>query len=343
MKKYVFAFIMFGMLASCERRYELETKVYPDGSIDKSIKLFEVDSSSAEKNPFAVSAREGWEQQTEEVKPKEKDAKVTYNITFKKHFDNVEALNKVLHHKSDTLLEIEAAFEKKFRWFYTYYRYSDTYHRANRFNRANANDYLAPEDFAFIDRLPREGASITKADSIFLDQLNTKISDSYLMAAYLNESVDTLLSIMRNNGVDEKSIAKLDKSRSEISKALMNQKDDPDLIHIADSMLAAPASASVRDAYQKYHNALEKRLTFMSEIADGKFANIIEMPGEIVNHNADSVSGSKLFYNPPSIKFLLKDYTLYAESRTMNTWAVIVSVIVVLATVALLVRRSMMR
>lgn len=343
MKKYVFSAVLFFTLISCEKSYLLETKVHPNGAIDKSITLLGVKPEAVNYNVFGVLPEEGWQQKSEEVKSKEKNDASSYNISLSKHFPDVASLNQALNQKSDTLLAIEAAFNKEFRWFYTYYSYSDTYHYANRLERVDPANYFTPEDFAFIDRLPREGAPITKADSIYLDQLNAKMTDKFASDAYFSESMDTLVSIMSTHGIEQSLISRFKSKRTELFEKLLKEQSEPDLLLSADTILGTKLSAPIREEYTSFKNGLDKRLQFMSGIIDGKFSNIIEMPGEIVSHNADSVVGSRLFYNPSPVKFLLKDYTLHAESRTINLWAVIVSVIFVLATVALLVRRSITR
>jgi hypothetical protein len=77
----------------------------------------------------------------------------------------------------------------------------------------------------------------------------------------------------------------------------------------------------------------------MSVASDAIYRHRINMPWDVVRTNADSISGNQLFWNPPSIKFLLKDYTFYAESRQLNSWAVAISGIVIALTVFLFVRR----
>jgi hypothetical protein len=63
------------------------------------------------------------------------------------------------------------------------------------------------------------------------------------------------------------------------------------------------------------------------------------MPWTVVRTNADSVAGNKLFWNPPALKFLLKDYTLYAEARRMNYSIVALSGFIILLTLYLFIRR----
>ncbi|MDZ7648710.1 MAG: hypothetical protein U5K54_16880 [Cytophagales bacterium] len=65
-------------------------------------------------------------------------------------------------------------------------------------------------------------------------------------------------------------------------------------------------------------------MNFINHASEGKYTHIINMPWPIVKTNADSISNMQLRWNPPSIKFLLNDYTMYAEARKANYWAFVI-------------------
>src|SRR5882762_9964961 len=88
-------------------------------------------------------------------------------------------MNKDLDNTTDSLFHVHSSFEKKYRWFYTYIKYSEKIRPINRFKLVSPKDYFNQEDSAFIQRLPAEGKSISKADSVYLDLLNQKITDHF--------------------------------------------------------------------------------------------------------------------------------------------------------------------
>src|SRR5204863_5978466 len=102
-----------------------------------------------------------------------------YTIRFTKSYPSAEAANTDLNRKTDTLFRIRSDFSRQFRWFYTYIRFSDTYMALNRFHQLSKDDFFTQEDFAFISRLPSEGKSISKGDSLYLSRLNEKILDIF--------------------------------------------------------------------------------------------------------------------------------------------------------------------
>lgn len=91
-------------------------------------------------------------------------------------------------------------------------------------------------------------------------------------------------------------------------------------------------TAAVAPAYKRQYRVIERKLQFASDASEGKYKFIIHLPGTMVDSNADSVSGNTVFWAPSSIKFLLRDYTMYATSRTPNYAIWILSAAIVLLT-----------
>lgn len=315
---------------SCTRHVTIESDVHPDGSIDRTITLHEADSTMASKNILGIGASTGWDVQ------KDTSGKaLTY--TFHKHFASVDESNRELGSDADTLFHIRSTFEKEFRWFYTYIRYEDTYASLNRFPGEPATDYLTPEDYAFIKRLPPEGKPLSIADSIYLDQLNHKVYDTYAAHTMFTELYNDLLSVFKKYHVDEQSTRKLESQEKNMLKALVKEGDTSDysLLYTVDSLgIVLPDEA--RSDYKRQCDAFNKRLEMVSEAGSWNATHIIHMPWEVVTTNADSVAGNTLFWNPPTIKFLLTDYTMSAESRKLNLIPVVVSALILLISVGLL-------
>jgi hypothetical protein len=180
--KFRFNTIIFGLflltiLSACEHDINMETTVHSDGSLDKTIRLSNTDSLQ---NILGLRQEDGWIQTVQEVEldeddelpyfgtkpaepssPKDSAARETKEIrSFQRHFSSAEEANTALATPIDSLFRVTSTFEKKFRWFYTYIYYADTYHAINRMGYP-ATNYTTAEDYAFIDRLPGEGKRIT--------------------------------------------------------------------------------------------------------------------------------------------------------------------------------------
>ncbi|MEO7988443.1 MAG: hypothetical protein ABI663_02820 [Chryseolinea sp.] len=328
------------ILSSCERPMTLGTKVYEDGTFDKTIVFEKADSSLVQQNVFGINAQHGWSTSVEERSKQKKDNKDRFHITFNKHFNSIEEMNVELNSSSDTLFQIKSTFERKFKWFYTYIRYTETFTPINRFKMLPITDYINKEDFQFIERLPSEGSSISKADSVFLQTLNEKIVDQYANMAIFNEQYDILIRLLKKNNMEEGWFDTLARKRDYIYNHIDKMKGDPSLaMEMADSLqIPLPREKAKKDAAELSKD-FNSRLSFMGFAKDGKYRNAIDMPWQVVETNADSVSGNKLFWHPVATKFLITNYVMYAESRKLNIWTLVVSAIFLVATAFVLLRK----
>lgn len=324
-------------LASCEFDVATETTVYPDGSLDKTIVVEKTDSANYIFNVF------GWERSI--IKKAQEDTAKTDSVqhdaftSFHKKFASAEDANAELSVVSDTILQVTSKFEKKFRWFYTYITYSETYHKLNKM-KLDPEDYFTREDYAFIDRLPAEGQKIAKADELYLNLLHDKIFSKY-GEDVMQEEFFTLAGIVVTAQPARDS---LKKHKTDLRAALekLNDRggvDQNNMLLAALDSFKIPIDQSKVAEFQIAQKKFWKKIGFISTVDDGKFVNRINLPWDVVNTNADSVSGNTLIWSPPTIKFLLKDYTMYGECRRLNWWAVIVSLGIIGLTGYLFIRK----
>ncbi|HET7179321.1 MAG TPA: hypothetical protein VFI14_06335 [Chryseosolibacter sp.] len=348
------------LLSGCDHDIAITSDVHEDGSLDRTIML-QMDSDAALPNFMDVSTATGWQTSMERKSSTAGNAEKNdrKRVVFSKHFGSVADANADMDGKSDTLFHVMSTFEKKNRWFYTYIDYSDTYRALDRFKGADAKDYFTEEDFSFIERLPAEGKPISKADKLYLDRLNEKIFDIYGTRSIFEELFSGMLSTLREYKVAPQWTDSLTRKKEEIYSRFIkedgvgertyNLLDGGDKKETDDGLIAAadylkiPLPEAARADLRRQYIELEPRLNVISFAYTGKFLHAIRMPWSVVSTNADSVNGNQLFWKPPVTKFLLKDYTMTARARKLNLWAVVISGLVVLATLALFFARPRAR
>lgn len=336
--------------SSCEHKVYTETTVHEDGTLDKTIVVESEDSTD---NFFGLSKAKGWDMKAEPVDTakKDKDAKPKLYLTFRKSFPSAEKANEELAIKNDTLFQITSKFEKRFKWFYTYIYYSDTYHCINRMDYP-VDDYVTQEDYAFIDRLPAEGKPISKADSLYLDNLHNKLFDVYGQRAVYERHYKIDMRLLKEAGLEERWLDTLNKHKEPIFRALVNNKDmgedllfneagdDDFFIKVMDSLGIPYPADKMRSRNDEYYEFEDAKTNFSNSASEGKYTHVINMPWQVVRTNADSISGNRLQWNPSSMKFTLKDYTMYAESRKANYWAFVLSALIIGLTFYLFVAKK---
>jgi hypothetical protein len=334
------AILLSVLITACEHPVRMETKVHEDGSLDKVIELDKADSIQSTKNVFGINESNGWKVIVNRSDTDSTTSKDEFKIRFEKSFPSAEAANQDLNTESDTLFRVQSKFEKSFRWFYTYMRYSETFKRMERLKKVKGEDYFNQEDQSFINRLPGEGTAISKADSFYLENLNEKIFKSYARMGMLYEQLDIITEVIKRN-TDKKWVDTVYKNIEFVYNKLEDMEGDPFFAaKIADSLhIPLPKERAAKD-FESLAADLNSRIRFMSFARDGKYANSVEMPWTVVNSNADSVSGNKLFWKPLATKFAVQEYEMFAEARRLNWWAVGVSILILALTIFLFLKRQ---
>lgn len=327
------------LLTACENPIAFKTIVHEDGSLDKTIVLEKTGKDKAEQNYFGINEQSGWTTEITEDKSEKDDNK--YRIAFSKHFSSVDDVNNELDWQADTLFQIHSTFDKKFRWFYTYIHYTETIRPINRFTLTPVENFFNQEDFAFIERLPGEGTAISKADSIYLEVLNEKISDRFVKMALFDEANNMIKTVIAKNNLDKRWLDTLDQNKELIYRIIDDPKSENNIpAQIADTLGIPLDKDQAGKDFEALSKKFESRLNFMSYAYDGgKYVNEIHLPWEIIHTNADSVVQNVAVWKPLAVKFALREYTMYAECRQMNLWAVLVSVGIGILTLWLFIKK----
>ena len=63
---------------------------------------------------------------------------------------------------------------------------------------------------------------------------------------------------------------------------------------------------------------------FFSELGE-EYSNYLILPGKLIDTNAEEIHGDTIKWQFDFVKCIDSDYTMYAESRTTNNWAYLVS------------------
>jgi hypothetical protein len=342
------AILAIVLLAGCDKRVTIESVVSPEGAIDRTIS-YEQDTSVIENNLFGITEGNGWQIQIEkttipETSTVKRSQNRKYQVVAKKHFSSAQDANK--EQINDSSFSVRSSFQKQFRWFYTYTKYVDTYGSLNRFAHFPQEDYFSKEDFDFIHRMPAEGEKISKADSIYLDRLSEKIGD-YFTAALFEEHFAITIEAARKNTIDQNWLDSLQSHKGEMFSILTKDDDkftdDAFMMQLIQSIIDGFPIEQIRADYLNSYAALKPRVEFMTTVAaEMHFEHRIVMPGEIVSTNADSTNRATATWKPMVLKFMLQDYSMEAESRTMNYWTVAVTAAFVLLTALLWFRRASM-
>jgi hypothetical protein len=161
------------------------------------------------------------------------------------------------------------------------------------------------------------------------------------LMAFFREQYPVLLEMLKRNPVEQRWLDTVKHKTEFIYGCVKDLIGDPQFaLHMVDT-LRIPVDRKKAEADAKeLLGTLNGRVAFMGFANDGKYTNVVNMPWKVVNTNADSVAGQTLVWRPLVTKFLFTEYTMYAEARKMNTIPMLVTVLVLLVTVALWWRKK---
>ncbi|MBN2485872.1 MAG: hypothetical protein JXB34_07845 [Bacteroidales bacterium] len=339
----------------CIEYYKISTTVNADGSFDRTIMVFASDSATVFDGHMQIPTDSSWQIKSRWIYPSADDtiSEKKFEYIATKRFKNIKELNEFLDVKYDTsiIIQITCNSEKKFRWFYTYHTYTETYLKSFPFDYFKAEDYfteaylphLYKEEFTYIRE--KDSLSLIK-DLETIPQLNS--SDSARMLELEMEISKEISGFIAMNIYEEfynYLISGLEVSYPEKYSFLKNNKDilfqesgmhdifsndnifsnnDP-LKEILKNLKLSEDSVIKFDsnAYKVFNEKLER--TGQLYINSNEIKNSIAMPGLLLETNADSFKANQCFWNFNEYYFYLDNYLLFAKSRTLNIWAFILT------------------
>ncbi len=367
----LFALIIMVITNSCIDYYKISTKINPDGSLERTITVVG-DSSSIFEGNLVIPTDSSWEISTRWFyeKPNDTTSDRKYEYTATRLFKNHQELNDYLKVESDTttLINIETNFQKKFRWFYTYFRYTETYKKSFPFNYFPIENFLTDKELSYTYRddyiyVREKDSLIFLSDLEQMPQLNHE--DSLRMEELENEILLKLSAFMGKNTFEAYFnflCHELQSKAPEKSHYLNQHKDSiyqdakTDYVFDLDNLFSETKNSkeplealslainynedSIKslnpEAFQNLNTKTKNIGALFLESETIK--NSASMPGLLINTNADSISSERIFWNFNEKWFLTKDFQLYTESRTVNKWAFIVTGFFVLLIIIFLFR-----
>ncbi|MBN1413729.1 MAG: hypothetical protein JW973_01410 [Bacteroidales bacterium] len=357
-------------------KYIITTRILPDGSIERTMlveggdsTLVKGDPSSVLAGSLPVPADSTWEIVTglEERSINDSTNDTIYYYRARKMFCNSDELNKEINWDSagDNHVSRNIKVEKRFRWFHTFYRYTETYKQIFPFTRKSVNDYLTDEELELIhadddeiyysaesDRLMLKKDTLvrhalSKADSNRMAEIKEALEKKYFEWMNINffeEYFDMLKKALEKIGIMK--LPEAEKTRDSLFAFFTdNANDEP--LWFSDScdfpLLLASRFYQVDTAtlYQANHSgfdSINKKLGIGWWDIGDTYTNLAIMPGVIISTNSTTINGNTVSWYIESDDFYEKDYTLMVESKKVNKGPVIVSgAFVVLLLIGLLV------
>ncbi len=247
-----------------------------------------------------------------------------------KFFSSTDAINLAYRSDSSANKKIprKAEFRKKFRWFNTEYRFAEIidkklmhgYPVEDFLNRDELKWFYSPEN---LNNEKRNGPDSLKYRA-FSDTINSK-TDRWTFKSLVSEWIYEFAALAEKKEKKSMTVEELKKQEDELTKIIEAKNAKFDSLWSNGIILQKFVGSNDT---MKYRPEADSALAIITNrlIVDFKDYTVRAiMPGKIVGTNGIVDSSGILLWPVKSDYFLTRKYEMWAESKTPNIWAWIVS------------------
>ncbi len=348
MKRKIKIFLMFTfmiMLFSCDYEMLVINTVHEDGSVTRKVIVKNIDENF-EPNNLRVPIDSTW--QTEMTFDVNENNDTAWIFTAEKYFNNVEEINAAYKTDSGSNRELQrsAAFSKKFKWFTTIFRFSETVERIMTVT-CPMSDFFTDEELKFIylpDKVQEDlknGPDSTMYKEL-TDTVDTK-SEQWMWTNFARQWIEIFYDLF---GDDPE--LRIDKEEMGSKVPLFVQQA---IDNEGDSLAPFFIPILGEEFYYTYETEIDSSVSLLEDtinifLSVNKYDMEIRMPGRIIASNGyagtnpDSLESGGILWTVKGEYFLNEQYEMWVESQVPNYWAWIVTAVFILFVISGLVVRS---
>jgi len=345
-------------IASCTSDEEILTTINPDGSCSRSFTR-NVDSSflagdTAKSNPFPVDIDSNWKITSfdsttgihadwplKEVKTISAPGKVNkFTTTIRRDFKSVEDMAENFRLKKShewSGLKPRYSLDKKFRWFYTYYTYKEIYPKIKTFDKIPFSKYMTKDEAEFW--FTGKPDLLTGMNGLEIREYIGNLEDKYNLWLAKNIWLVEYEELMKH--YDSLPVKPVSKQRLEYAKdsvfdkyysAADANKQDVDMNKSLNDYFGTTGFSPL---WEKENGPMAKfenegyNLEFI-DLFNKSFNYKLILPGKSISSNNAITAGDTLTWKLDAYRMVYSDYELTAQSRKTNTWAFVVSAVILL-------------
>ena len=303
---------------------ETKTQVRRDESLARTVS-FSGDSAEVPNACVILGIDSSWTQEGGRAEGK-------YTLTARREFATVQDMARALRGSPGTSVTITPHLETRFSWFFTVYRYNETWSRLHQVNEVPLSDYISPGevDMFFRHELRKEPFP-TRGDSLALEDAGDRYTE-WDSRNWFEAYYKIFLEGVRELGDPALPVDSVERRKEDLFRALGAQfgtftdgKKGLDLdtmgIEFA-RVLRNPAASKAAERKSDAVASLSKQRAFVEDFAPFGYKVRTEMPGLITDTNAPSVNGNTVAWEGFEGLLYVTHYDMWVESRVVNWWAV---------------------
>lgn len=347
-------------IMSCEsRKINMLTVINPDGSCYKEFtnhadsQFMSGDTTGVQKI-FPVNLDNTWQIKWQynngkirfdfplkksDIHEFEEDNKSEFIVTIHKSFKSVEEMSRLKPVNQWNNQKIEYQLHKKFRWFYTYYEYTETYPKLKLTDDlVPLSKYMTSEEanYWFND----QNVLTNGMNGIEANELNQEIERKYekwithnIWHEYYRIFIENYDKISKPPVSVNKFVMLEDTIfNNETMEKLLNDTDpnpnnDPSLF--IDSYFKTKSYSEFSNNNDSIFKQAGNKI--IENIYGHNIVNYsLRLPGQVIRGNFISQKNGILFWKITSSRMVTHEFIIHAESRKINIWTFIITGVIIL-------------
>ncbi len=311
---------------------ETTTVVHSDGSLTRSVTI-KGDSSSLTSGIQMFRIDSAWTVEHFPVKQRER------TLVASRTYSSAEAMSEALAGAPGRQIDIKPRLTRTFYWFFTTYRYEETWSKLNPTDVVPVSEYLSKAEIdAFALRISGPKSVLSGSDSLASEESSERFNawnsrnsfEEYfrLFKQGIRLLADPRLTEAMAEGQKERCFTKA--RRFDWTSGNLEELEQ----QFAE-ILGTPLVRRALDANRSNIEAFRSRLDFQQRVLTSSHKVHVVVPGIVTATNAGDVEGSRVTWESFITMAYVGDYTLWVESREVHGWAVAISGIAVLGIVGM--------
>ncbi len=257
-------------------------------------------------------------------------------VYVRKNYTSVEEMDSSFHFKTSNEwsdLKVKHSLETSFRWFYTYYTYTETYPKIETEFNIPVEKYMTKDEamWWFTGRPDITKGMIGVEVREFAGSIENKFQQWYNDNLWSQEFRVLLFNYqqVKNPPVSQTELRSLQDS---IFNSKVKQTEDFKMEQVLDDFFKTKSFSAFwseeNNPMNKYESDL-KESKFMQYFGK-EFVYKLILPGKIIQPNNAIVQGDTLVWKLTAYRLIPADYVIEAQSRKANVWAFLLTGIIFL-------------
>jgi hypothetical protein len=340
------------LLAGSCLDYTVSTTVNRDGSVIRKY-VVRGDSADIFKGSLMIPSGLEWKI-SHRLEPKDKkdslSEKSQYVYEASRTFSSIYELQNWLDTDTSTgTIKPFVSLKRKYRWFYTYYEYSEVYPMVFPFQKIPVDSFLTEMEQSVVmddDRTAYSSDSnkmiwkvkgmeykYTPADSIEMNKIEENCGQKlmrWMNASIIEDYMDVLEKHFSNEAIIKELSQKKEDWKNSVAQRMKFKTSDYASISflntVADSLIGAARLEELYennpDVFAEFEGKIKRMENFGGE---DSYTHKLTLPGKVFSSNAEKINLTEMQWEIEKMFNYMKDYEMKASSRAANPWIMVLS------------------